>query len=723
MTVAIDWGNTNTVVAFRKGDQDHVLRIRGQELIPSCMQYDDDGHLLSIGREAKNSLRLGHGRVIAGIKRLIGVKYDEFARRWAEGVYGLRLHSENGAIRVQIGNALRSPESMATEYFQQLGELLREESKHSVGFPGKLFGKSDFRNCLATCPAHYHDSQKRALRDCLVEAGYELSEGGLLPEPAVVSKLTDLGSAENAFVVDWGGGTLDFALVTAGGDCEYLSAIQRGCGGIDMDIAIIHGLQSEGRFPSDLSQMDLVVLRDYIEGFKERVLSSGTDSSIRESISLPDRDESVSVEFTLQEVLGWIKGIVDRAATGIGEVLAEVSEKWALKLCMLIGGPVTSPHIFQEVRGMIPGRIPVNVFENPMTAIARGALRCLVAGSPMRPSGHDYGVAANLINHEMGVLLLRSRQALPFSTPQRRIEFGGHAGKRVEISVWARKADPSEARFHYEKSSSYTFLPQFDDNGNAAINVSLIADAAGIVTARVVDATSNQQMILTQVGSHISEQMSGPPCRSMSEAAGLLLLACWRSFVLRHSPLYPDATVTAAHDRSEIDGFIQNWLRSDTGNTVSGDIRSLARQSERFAQMRWEELPPKIAKALEEVSRTCSKPGENWSTPVKSAAIESLDSLYVEMIRAHGEQEITSQLRVYSSDPEDNELHRKAKELESLFRGFSKTKYERLVALWGEVASKVAVDNGPAAELRKSWSFVDGILNLHASLREIETRS
>jgi len=716
MTVAIDWGNTNTVVAFGDGRREHTLRLSGKELIPSCMLYDDAGQLLSIGWKAKNSLRLGQQNVVAGIKRLIGVKYDETARRWAEAVYGLTLQSDNGAVQIKIGETYKSPECLAREYFERLRQLLQEEIRRSSSAIRRIFGQTNIGQCLATCPAHYHDTQRMALRECLGKAGFDVPEDGLLPEPAAVCSLAANSNTKNALIIDWGGGTLDFAVVTSANKCEYLSAIQKGCGGIDMDIAIIQGLFSNARIPPDLTRIDLAVLREYVEDIKERLLSSETEASVQETIILPDRNEAIIIECTRQEVLEWIEPVVVRATNGIGQVLAEVSEKWPLKGCILIGGPVTSLHILQEVREVVPNGIPVQVFENPTTAVARGTLRSRKAGMPEPPLGHDYGVAVDLISHTMGVLLLRSRQKPPVGSVDRQMKLRGHVGRPVEVSVWARKVNPADESFHYEGSSSFTFIPRFDQDGSANINVSLQTDAAGIVTARVIDAATNQQMALKQVGAQVSERMSGPPCRSVLEAAGLLLLACWRDFIVTYPPLDSKATDARTQDRTEIEKFIRDWLKTDRGPSPSERLKKLARDSIRYAQQ-IENPPQVVVNTLQEVSHTCSPRAEIKTPATVAAAICSLDNLFVELIRCYGERRIIPLLKDHPACKADEDLNRKVTHLESVFHNFSTDKYERLAAFWGEIAIGIWAEDLPADSVLERFGFVKGVLNLHAALR------
>ena len=171
MGAGIDWGNTNTVVAFKVGRGERLFEMDGQPCIPSYMQYNESAELVAIGRQAKNALLAGEGQVFAGLKRLVGTAFDPDVKSWAEGVYGLNLRpGEQGGVLVQVGSQWKSPEQMACEYFRMLLALLQETARETGGWLARLFRSVNMNGLTQPWErAVYHRAERMA--DALAKQG------------------------------------------------------------------------------------------------------------------------------------------------------------------------------------------------------------------------------------------------------------------------------------------------------------------------------------------------------------------------------------------------------------------------------------------------------------------------------------------------------------------------------------------------------------------------
>ena len=714
MPIAIDWGNSNTVVAYRASNQEHLFTQKASALIPSFVQYDDEGRLLSIGLEARNALATNQGHVVAGIKRLIGVSYSQRVARWAKRVYGLSLLDDNGHIAIEVGDVTKSPEQIATEFFQKLRELLAAEVARAAGLLDHILGRHRVKDCVVTCPAHYNEAQITSLRRCVSEADLVLLNDRLVPEPQAAGQLLaetfKATNHETILVVDWGGGTLDFAVIKSDGQCEYLSAAQEDCGGIDMDRAILEGLDNKDNKKKGilfgLSEHDRAVARLLVEQRKEELLS-GDKPTPPTPLHLQTEGRTLDLSFSREELVQWIEPILDQALNGVEGVLSDTRSS-QVKQCVLIGGPVRSPFIVEQIRKSV-GRTPVTIFPDPMTAVARGALRGVTTGETKGIIPHDYGVMVDLLGHHMGLLLLRSQTPCPVQSEVREMKLRGIPGQPVQLAVWARKVDLAREAIEYESSTAFTFLPRFDGDAHARIRVSLLGDASGVITARVLDVATNQQINLNRVGSAISCQVAGPPCRSLVEVNGLMMCHVWEKYLgqtMFGAGSFPwlsnQSNICVPDDPAACEQFIKIALDIPPDGPVP------PKEHEPNLPELWKEACEMAEHSLHRAAAQNSAGSaltgneqelrEKMKTPpdaITETAIrdllQSAGRLHSTMVRTSGTDDVMPRLKACEKCQSDTELARKVNLLAELFRNFNPNQYERLMACWAEIRADLAV--------------------------------
>jgi len=699
MPIAIDWGNSNTVVAYRANGKEHLFTQKASALLPSFAQYDDEGQLLSVGLEARNALVTGQGHVVAGIKRLIGVGYSPRVARWARRVYGLSLLEENGRIAIEVGNVTKTPEQIATEFFEMLREMLVPEVARSAGLLDHILGKHKVKDCVVTCPAHYNEAQIASLRRCVGDAGLVLLNDRLVPEPQAAGQLLSDGvkakSHDTSLVVDWGGGTLDFAVIRPDGQCDYLSAAQEECGGIDMDRAILEALEREKRLPAGLPEHDRMVARLLVELRKEELLSGNGDATPHQ---LQTDGRTVNLSFSRDELVKWIEPILDQAINGVEGVLADTRSS-QVKRCVLIGGPVRSPIVAERIRKSV-GSIPLTLFPDPMTAVARGALRGVADDVVRGIIPHDYGVTVDLVGHYMGPVLLRAQTTCPAQSEVREMELRGLPGKPVQLAIWARKTDLAGGTIEYESSTAFTFLPRFDQDARAKIRVSLMADASGVITARVMDVTTNQQITLNRVGSAISSWLPGPPCRSQAEVNGLRMLRCWQAYLSQNffgeldflvAPEGESKQTEMPEDQEAFERFIQEFLniKKITLEQLWDDACNMVKRSLRLATAQDSETA--LDRAVTETQKRLDALPQTVTETSLVDLLKGAERLHTALVRSIGLHEVIPVLTVCEDYNSDKDLQQKVDSLASLFRSFNSNQYERLTACWAEIRADLAV--------------------------------
>lgn len=180
----IDFGTTNSaVVAVREefGDRLRFIPIRdgGADPIPSVISYDADGRMTA-GTRVKDELiplrEDGLHTVIESVKTVID---------------GDRL----------IGG--RSPVAIAADLLKHLSDCARKDAVISMPITSAVFA----------IPVAWRGEKRRALREAARRAGIRVL--GFVSEPtaALLAMHQDFRRHEYVAVFDWGGGTLDVAVL------------------------------------------------------------------------------------------------------------------------------------------------------------------------------------------------------------------------------------------------------------------------------------------------------------------------------------------------------------------------------------------------------------------------------------------------------------------------------------------------------------------------------
>ncbi len=196
--IAIDFGTTNSAVAYYGPRGPEVIKVDGQELVPSVVTIIDQD--VRVGLSAVR-LRNRHSRhTYSSFKRNMAVKFnpDEATDdQMAPGPDGM-LHY------VGPHGHTYSPVELASFVMMKLKRTAEEKLKTTV------------KSVILTAPATYTIPQRAAIREAAEMAGFEDIHIKDEPTMAALAHGYDADHASTLAVIDIGGGTTDGAILVTG---------------------------------------------------------------------------------------------------------------------------------------------------------------------------------------------------------------------------------------------------------------------------------------------------------------------------------------------------------------------------------------------------------------------------------------------------------------------------------------------------------------------------
>ena len=191
-TIGIDFGTSKTLVSRIDAETGKPVTIRlgqGTDYLPTSVYISDSGKMY-FGDEADDRLADNTGVYLRGFKMSLGSSIPVYVHYTDEG--------ESTAI---------SAREMVYHYLRFIREKTQE-----LAFMGEKVSTATI-----TRPVNFSAAQCEELRLAAIDAGF--TEVTFTTEPEAAGLAFCRLNAANAFrnralIVDWGGGTLDFALVT-----------------------------------------------------------------------------------------------------------------------------------------------------------------------------------------------------------------------------------------------------------------------------------------------------------------------------------------------------------------------------------------------------------------------------------------------------------------------------------------------------------------------------
>jgi len=385
MNIGIDLGTFNSAAAVTLG-RDNVMMIENKlgespygKNFPSFVQFDHNGQKQAVGMLAKSWQVRNPKLVIWGVKRLIGLSYDEAVRRGELKRFQYDIEKgPGGGILIKVGEERYAP-SQILEYI--LLEIKEDTMNPRVN--GWATGKLE--KVVISVPAYFDATRITPIKEAAKNVGFNEVETIKEPTAAAIVYGLKLDKDAKILTFDLGAGTLDVTimlLLNEGGNIipgELCTSGNEALGGIDMDDM----LKSYIIKKYELSEMEndprfISILKNEIELMK-------IELSFRESASRNFPDKKLVVDLTRKELEEVLKPLLEKCRGPIRVALDQANLKAnQLDHVLLVGGPVYMPCVratikdeLKKLGAKIELLQELEIWEqkgvNPMECVAQGA--------------------------------------------------------------------------------------------------------------------------------------------------------------------------------------------------------------------------------------------------------------------------------------------------------------------------------------------------------------
>lgn len=343
-SIAIDFGTSKTLVSHIDplSGEPKILRLgRSQDMIPSAIYVDDKGQL-SYGEEANDLIADTSGTYLRGFKMNLGSDTP--------------LHFfEEGDGNLQIMTAKKLTALFLTH--------IRKKVEETV-YHGARITKATI-----TRPAIFSPAQCKELKEAAHEAGFEQVEITTEPESAGLA-FCRLNATQafrhSALIVDWGGGTLDLALVTRKDKviCTHskLTDGDDSIGGEKFDEKLWHHVEN-----NLTNKLNPVTQLPRVRIAKEH-LSSKESFTLRLS---HERGVCPPLIITRADFNKLIEADVNKSVQKVQALLARIPAEHKPEMLLLVGGSSQIPLIKERLEATC--KLPVHRWQFSREAVALGA--------------------------------------------------------------------------------------------------------------------------------------------------------------------------------------------------------------------------------------------------------------------------------------------------------------------------------------------------------------
>lgn len=392
--IGIDLGTFNSAAAVALG-RDNVVMVQSRagqtqygKQFPSFVLFDYDGHVQAVGQPAKAAMPHNPTLVVWGVKRLVGLSYEEAKAKGEFDRFSYQVEpGPGGSILIKVGPERYSP----SHILEFILRAIREDVSNANANP--MLGQAIDR-AVVSVPAYFKATRTDSIVTAAKRAGFTEVRTIAEPTAAALRYGLEIAGEANLLAFDLGAGTLDVTVmqvvsvdgILAPG--ELSTSGHEALGGLDMDdrlvtyIAERHGLDVAG------DPGKLALLKSEVELTKIRL-------SIKEKavIDLPNGE---SVDLTRAELEKAVAPLLERCRGPIRSAL-DVAGLAAREIdhVLLVGGPTHMPCVRRLVADELAklgaraevvasvGRGGAGV--DPMAAVAQGA--ALKAARIVEPVG------------------------------------------------------------------------------------------------------------------------------------------------------------------------------------------------------------------------------------------------------------------------------------------------------------------------------------------------
>ena len=347
--IGIDFGTTNSGVAFIEFDEPTIIENSENERVTPSVVYFKDGKDVVIGSAAKRNTIANPDRTVASIKRHMGTDHT-----------------------VRIGNESYPPEYVAAHIIKKLVS----DAEKRIGTP--------ITDAIITVPAYFMDSQRQAVKDAGEIAG--LNVRGILNEPTAAALAFGFQEDEERriLVYDFGGGTFDVSVLTIGGgffDVDATSGDNH-LGGDDIDSRLEEFIvdKIKEKHKIDLTKKKggnralLQSLREDVERVKIELSSKERATIHLPYLSKSGRGTPIAFSYTLtrQEFNELIYDFIERTRKPMQQALDDAAlHPDEIDEILLVGGTTYIPAVQEFVRDFF-GKEPEHRID-PIEVVSLGA--------------------------------------------------------------------------------------------------------------------------------------------------------------------------------------------------------------------------------------------------------------------------------------------------------------------------------------------------------------
>lgn len=206
--IGIDLGTTYSCVGVWQGDHVEIIaNDQGNRTTPSYVSFNGDERV--IGDGAKTLAASNPRNTIFDAKRLIGRRFDDAHIQSDMKLWPFAVKEGRGGKPV-----------ISVDYKGEQKEFLPEEISAMVLQKMKQTAEAylgkEVKDAVITVPAYFNDSQRQATKDAGIIAGLNVLR--IINEPTAAALAYGLDKKSdgerNVFIVDIGGGTSDFSILT-----------------------------------------------------------------------------------------------------------------------------------------------------------------------------------------------------------------------------------------------------------------------------------------------------------------------------------------------------------------------------------------------------------------------------------------------------------------------------------------------------------------------------
>ena len=341
--VGIDLGTTFSVIAHVNdhGQPEIIPNAESERITPSVILFEDD--LVTVGKIAQQNTRAVPEQIVEFVKREMGKSKSTFFRTFKGKDYSA----------------------------EELSALILRKLKQDA----EAYLNTDITDAVITVPAYFHDAEREATRNAGKIAGFNVLQ--VLNEPtaaALAYGIDQLGTDQNVFVFDLGGGTFDATLMQISESSIQMLATHgdHRLGGKDWDDKII--TYAAEMFEIEHGENPLQDLHAY-QDLQLSAVGAKESLSRRQKVPIVCgyNGKTTYVELTREKFQTLTAELLDRCKALCDVVLSEAEMTWEnIDTVVLVGGATRMPTL-QEMIFNISGKEMNLHHVNPDEAVALGA--------------------------------------------------------------------------------------------------------------------------------------------------------------------------------------------------------------------------------------------------------------------------------------------------------------------------------------------------------------